>query len=835
MGDTTPTLAEATRAGVVRAPAGFPERYEFLGLIGAGGMGEVVQVRDRLLDQVLAMKLLRTGLIDSPTARARFSNEARITARLQHPAIVSVHDSGTLPDGRPWFTMKEVRGHTLRREISKRHGPSSAKQDTNNSGLKRLLDTFARACQALGYAHTQGIVHRDLKPANIMIGAFGEVQIVDWGIAIDTRAASANSTQIPGPSDTVKNTDIGGAHKLTQEGQVIGTPAYMAPEQAEGRMAQFGPPTDVFALGAILYEILSGRGPNSKQGREHLLSIGHGQTPAAMAPLDPSIDAPEELYAICTRALAYHPRERHPNAALLATGIFDWLDGAGRVERALALIDEAAEFLTARDNNREQCQELRDQAAVLLKHVQPSDPIDKKRPAWQLEEKADSSAREAAINEANYERKLHAALNITPHLQVIHERLADLYQERMQGAETQRDMDAAAQNEVMLRAHDRGKYAAWLAGIASLSLVTDPPGAQVGLHRFEHEDRRLTPRYLHDLGKTPLHTVSIRHGSYLLTIKAPGRATVLYPIAVGRGEHWLGARPGATEPHPIYLPRSTELGPDELYIPAGWFMSGGDPEAADGLPRRRLWVDAFVIKRFAVTHSDYLDFINSTHQPGDFDSARRHMPTMRANSAGGQRIPLYQDTGSGSLSLGVGGDGEALQLDWPVTEVDNIGARAYATWLGNKDDKDWRLPHAIEWEKSVRGVDGRFWPWGDHFDASWACTVLSHSGKPYIQPVSAFATDESLYGVRGACGNVRNLCANAWSRDGDLHKNDLLPIEAGRDQGDEAINYYEVRGGSWTSAPHLCRPATRLVMKPGARRSAVGFRVCRSIGGPMAS
>ncbi|MCA9541007.1 MAG: serine/threonine protein kinase, partial [Myxococcales bacterium] len=164
----------------------FIDRYEVQDEIGRGGMGEVRRVYDALLDRTVAMKVLGLPILDNPIARARFAREAGITAGLQHPGIVPVHDRGELPDGRLWYTMREVLGRTLADVIADVHRVSGdhAWRDTPDGwNLRRLIETLLRVCEAMAYAHREGIVHRDLKPQNVMVGAFGEVQVMDWGLA----------------------------------------------------------------------------------------------------------------------------------------------------------------------------------------------------------------------------------------------------------------------------------------------------------------------------------------------------------------------------------------------------------------------------------------------------------------------------------------------------------------------------------------------------------------------------------------------------------------------------------------------------------------------------
>ncbi|MDP6932804.1 MAG: serine/threonine-protein kinase, partial [Myxococcota bacterium] len=211
------------------------ERYEDLGLIETGGMGEVRRVRDRELNRTMAMKIIRVEMLDRPKVLARFIEEAQATAQLQHPCIVPVHEVGRLSDGRLYFTMKEVRGRTLAHVINEVHDASPDEAwEVSPTGwtFRRLVASLLRVCEAVAYAHERGVVHRDLKPDNIMVGEHGEVLLMDWGVAkvMGRQDLAAEA----GDLDPVRTNRSQDDSHATRMGLVAGTPAYMSPEQAGG-------------------------------------------------------------------------------------------------------------------------------------------------------------------------------------------------------------------------------------------------------------------------------------------------------------------------------------------------------------------------------------------------------------------------------------------------------------------------------------------------------------------------------------------------------------------------------------------------------------------------
>jgi len=297
-------------------------RYELGQELDRGGMGVVYSARDIDLDRQVALKVLATAVADDESAD-RLRREARIIAGLEHPGIVPVHDVGSLPDGRVFYAMKLVSGQRL--DAFLRAGRP----------LPEKLRVFLRVCEPVAFAHAHGVIHRDLKPENVMVGPFGEVLVMDWGVAKRLGDDAPAQEPVGGPGEEPKvGADAGPpARGGTAHGTVLGTPAWMAPEQARGEVERLDARADVYALGAILYYMLTGRAPGAGEAqpsaRTHTWAGYAGPRPEALVPprqVDP--DLPRPLAAVCLKALAQEPAGRYANAALLSADVALFLEGA---------------------------------------------------------------------------------------------------------------------------------------------------------------------------------------------------------------------------------------------------------------------------------------------------------------------------------------------------------------------------------------------------------------------------------------------------------------------------------------------------------------------------
>ncbi len=295
-------------------------KYRLLEELGRGGMGTVYLAHDTVLGRKVALKVVSTAAARPETVE-RMLTEARIVARLEHPGIVPVHDAGSLPDGRVFYAMKRVDGRRLDALAPER------------PRLERLR-IFERICEAVGFAHAAGVVHRDLKPENVMVGAFGEVLVMDWGVAKYLGASDVAPAASPSAVPAV----------ATEEGAVVGTLGYMAPEQAEATSDRTAPAVDIYALGALLYFLLTLRAPFEAEAAALRVRGKARVPPDAPRKLDPTIPAP--LEAIVLKAMAADPAARYGSAAELAADVARFLEGESVGAYRENLLERAGRFVS---------------------------------------------------------------------------------------------------------------------------------------------------------------------------------------------------------------------------------------------------------------------------------------------------------------------------------------------------------------------------------------------------------------------------------------------------------------------------------------------------------
>jgi serine/threonine-protein kinase len=314
-------VAEDTPDGLPPVPFVPPtrQRYTLAEIHAMGGLGRVWLAYDDQIGRSVALKEIRPDRAGDAALWAGFLREARITGQLEHPNIVPVYELGRRPGtGEPFYTMRLVKGRTLSEAAAAYH-QQRLRGEAGPLELRELLGVFVAACNAVGYAHARGVVHRDLKGRNVVLGDFGEVIVLDWGLA----KVVGDPGGAAGSLEAVAEGSVQAEAAQTQEGQVSGTPAYMAPEQTSGTPGAVGHAADIYGLGAVLYEVLTGQPPFTGGSTEEILRRVREEAP--VPPRQRCRAIPRALEAVCLKALAKQPEDRYASVQELAGEIRRWL------------------------------------------------------------------------------------------------------------------------------------------------------------------------------------------------------------------------------------------------------------------------------------------------------------------------------------------------------------------------------------------------------------------------------------------------------------------------------------------------------------------------------
>ncbi|HZN62223.1 MAG TPA: bifunctional serine/threonine-protein kinase/formylglycine-generating enzyme family protein [Planctomycetota bacterium] len=752
--------------------------------LGKGGMGEVWKAKDSRLDRWVALKFLRQ---EDPGEFARFQREAQTAAGLSHPGIAAIYEVGEI-DGRHYIAMQHVSGRTI---------------ETFPRSDWRLLVTLLRdAARAVEHAHRKGIIHRDLKPENLIVEKADDgwrAVVLDFGLA----------------------RPIQGGEKLSLSGSIVGTPAYMSPEQARG--AKLDERSDVYSLGASLYEVLTNRIPFEASSVFDTLKRVAEEDPVRPRLVNPRIH--RDLETIVLKCMEKVPGRRYGSARELADDLTRFLAGelilarpAGPLIKgwkwtkrhrvvsavAMAVLVGATGFLAFRsaekrakvagllreghdareDWNRMQAElgELTRQESEAAAAVKPHDGEEKKLTYWAFQKRREEKDREAALRHSEIIVAYTSALGVDPANAEARAALSALYFVEYEIAEKNRDHRGIELNEKLIRHFDDGHYGEKLLRQGTATIDSEPSGAEVFLFRYEEgSDRRLIPRpfrasslvasdppassgeasglacsSFNRWGSCPVQTLRLPAGSYLCVLRKAGFRDVHYPAFIGRGTR-LSER--------VKLYTDEEIGPDYVYVPSGPFIMGEDSIGFGAAARKVVTTGDFFLRKTEVTFGEYLVFVNDVLAAEGLDKALHRTP--RETPASNR---LWTEPPPGAL-FSIPGH---YDPQWPVVGIAWEDAEAYCKWLSRRDQQrggraTYRLPSNIEWEKAARGADGRFYPWGNHFDWSFTKGQLSRQGYGgKAEPIGTYLKDESPYGVRDMAGSVREWCHD-W-KDNELSK-----------------------------------------------------------------
>ncbi|MCA9543510.1 MAG: protein kinase, partial [Myxococcales bacterium] len=663
------------------------ERFALGDEIGRGSIGVVYRAVDRVLDREVAVKCMRPELIEHRRHRPRFLREAAVCGKLVHPNIVPVIDVGRVGDA-PALVMSLLAGRSLRTILRAGH-----------LSRARLLSAFSQACNGVAFAHSRGIVHRDIKPAHVFVGDFGQVVLTDWGLA------KVLKREAPSPAPTHRD--------VTRVGDIVGTPAYMAPEQAEGRLDAIDRRTDIYALGAVLYEILTGTRPyEGARSAEVLDALRDGP------PEPPTVRAPHRgisasLEAVCLRAMARDPRDRFDNALDLAATletVFDPHPAAVPEDRATDpapveaedtatvpgdavaarhLMEGRAEA-AAFGRTLQGAEALRLQVRRLATALEPQSPRAERDELQRLEAELRERLDQAAWHLAQGVDHLEAAAVDPIHTFAARAGLATLHHDAWRAADAVGDRVSAGFHRSRAERWDDGPLSAELAGRAALSVRTDPEGVAVQVSQVDDGGSVWALGATLVEGLTPLSPRTISAARLRLRFEAPDGLTARLP---------LQAAAGTTQAVELYLPPSAAVPPGFVYVPGGRFVAGNDDAAPGALSPREVEVAGLCMARQPVTIDEYLEFVEDRLTVGA--DVEPLLPQTRGRAlviVEANRSVAWRDPGVSPQS--------------PVHGISHHAALAYAAWLGRRLGAPVHLPTEHEWAYAAGAVDGRAFPWG---------------------------------------------------------------------------------------------------------------------------
>ncbi|HEX9710126.1 MAG TPA: SUMF1/EgtB/PvdO family nonheme iron enzyme, partial [Candidatus Thermoplasmatota archaeon] len=614
----------------------------------------------------------------------------------------------------------------------------------------------------------------------------------DWGIA-RVRGEEVD------PEDQVgtAGTDAG---LMTMDGAIKGTVPYMSPEQATGRVSKMDRRSDVWALGCLLYEMLTLH--MAFEGENLLSKVRQGEYPEVRT-RNAKRPVPEDLALLCERCLRVDPEERPASAKAVGAALREWLDGTAERERRH---QEAEELAAQGKAAAARYAALKEESVAAEKAAEAAEADfkgwlteEEKRPI--LEQRAAVGETRRAVVKAFAEtvKFLEAALVAEEDNPTARAALADLWRGRLEEAERQGNREDAGYALDMIERYDDGRLARVVSGDGSLSLTSEPAGAEVVLHRFEDDYGILREGEGVALGKTPVGPKELPMGSYLCILRLPGYLDVRYPVHIARNRSWTGH---------VKMRTDAEIGEGFVYVPGGPFVYG------EGEDTRTLELPDFAIARYPVTFGEYGEFLAALEKDEGIEAATKHAPQTQTDGLlvvrgeDGVWRPNPENITDPQHSRYVRDYGEDYAQRIPVIAVSWHDAVAYCAWKARSTGHQWRLPTEEEREKAARGVDGRRFPWGEREDAGLGKCRDSRDEPPQPEPVGTFTTAASVYGAGDMAGNVWDW-TDSWF--------------------DHRRSSRVLRGGGWLLAPIHLRCAHRLWSDPPLRHTSYGFRAARGL------
>lgn len=784
--------------------------YEDLHTIGIGGFGAVYAAKEPGLERNLALKLLRPRYREKRDRVKEFIREARITAHIAHPNVVPVHKIGVFDDAGVYFSMKRIAGETLRAVLRKlrENRPGYRKKYP----LPRLLDIFIGACQGVSYAHQNGILHCDLKPENLMAGDFGEVLVMDWGMA----------RCLPGvaPEKIFPFPDEGPCKPIG------GTLVYMAPEHLSLNTREPSIRSDIYALGCVLYSILTWKS-SPFEGAETLEEIQKKVVQEKIIPprrcAPESQPVPRELESICLKAMARTPEKRYESVHALMEDLRKYRDGLPVDAYASSPVYRFSKFFFRRPlipitiflsllvwcgfsiytafNDNIYAESLRINAINSFRNGSQRLLQAKKRvnqlkrgtmDLVQMQSLENAIAADAAEAEASFK----ATLDFLERIPATHKSL------RRVNSIAERIFRALAEfynlsgNDEKLHSAAKNLNSRWKE-IFNDARKNDPELNRIFRHALSgigtvllyHNHSPNVKWHIEDSKGQPVKKLDsipgkdsdgidrfklqLPIGLYSVVLTPPGSAAQRIPM-----------RASLATVNTVNISLPDVIPPGMVFIPGGEFIH--TPEVSNHF-RRRSFEEDFLIKRTEVTVEEYLEFWKSLEDPR---LKKRFCSYYFASKDSMLGYPAWDANGK-LLRPG-------LSLKHPVTGISGHAAEAFCRYKSKILGSPVTLPSRAQWSKAAGGIDGTVYPWGNVYKPGYA--VIN---APSVEPVDTVRKDKSIYGVQDLSGNVREF-VKVSEKDSGLKGN------------------YAIAGGSFFSHPELARNSNIVYSSRGG--NDIGFR-----------
>ena len=734
------------------------EAYEIEERLGQGGMGVVYAAQDLELKRRVAIKFLLGG---STAGHQRFHLEAVAAARVRHPGVVAVHRVGEIA-GSPYYVMDHVEGESLNRYLEQRP----------ELDRRRRVELFVAICQAVRAAHQKGVIHRDLKPGNILVDRQGAPRVLDFGVA------------------KLFTDDLQLAVR-TLEGELVGTPAYMAPEQAGGS-GEVDTRTDVFALGVILYQLLTGVMPFL---RDSLAAMIHAVVYDDPEPMTHHGCDDRDLEAVVCKAMAKAPAGRYQSVDALARDLGCWLAGEAVTARPRSALVQAARFVARhyvasgvlllvllslpaglgyRSWRRDvQVAELAAQGRVQADRL-GRDALRLEQLARLARTRAQDAAARRKLREAARAVEadtvkalslLERGLALDPEGAAPRQVLLEVLLARIGLAERLHQDTVARMYMALARSRDLdGSWAERIRGKGTIKIGDRARGARVILRRFALDRRgvlvAVQPR---EMGPAPLGPLRLPTGSYLLTLRKPGHSDTRLPLLVRRGQT-LELNPRILTPQQI--PRGY------VYVPGGRFLMGNLADTfGEGLaPWQELELPGYFMRRHPFTAAEVVAFLG-TRPPGEralFTSYFHKKPLLRHEPGRGGVLWLPR--------VGEFAEDQRIQgKRWDITAVGLLTyprAKQMVRWEAQRIGRPERcvsMPSLAQYQKAGRGADGRAYPWGNTWIPGAAAVAEGRQVYPVTAVPGSHPLDTSVYGITDLVGNVTSWTSTPYrSRHGSV-------------------------------------------------------------------